>query len=100
MRRFLAVVLPSLLIPILAAGQAPHRIAIRAGKLIEGRSDKPVENALMPPGVVVSRLPLLRSQARNTSPAGPTFVEDWNRSASTSRNKSAELSLIPPGKLT
>ena len=47
MRRFLASVLPSLLIPIFAAGQAPHRIAIRAGKLIDGKSDKPVENALI-----------------------------------------------------
>ena len=47
MRRFLAFVLSSLLIPILAAGQAPHRIAIRAGKLIDGKSDKPMENALI-----------------------------------------------------
>jgi len=47
MRRFPVLVLASLLIPVLAEGQAPHRIAIRAGKLIDGKSDKPIENALL-----------------------------------------------------
>jgi len=45
MRRFLAAVLLSLAIPLLAVAQTPHRVAIRAGKLIDGRSDKPIENA-------------------------------------------------------
>ena len=47
MRRFPVLVLASLLIPVPAEGQAPHRIAIRAGKLIDGKSDKPIENALL-----------------------------------------------------
>src|SRR5579864_1915134 len=47
MRRFVVLVLSSLLIPAFAAGQAPHRTAIRAGKLIDGKSDKSVENALI-----------------------------------------------------
>src|SRR5690242_11600868 len=47
MRRFLALVLSGLLIPILVAGQAPHRVAIRAGKLIDGKNDRPMENALI-----------------------------------------------------
>jgi imidazolonepropionase-like amidohydrolase len=47
MRRFLAFLLSSLLIPVFTAGQMPHRIAIRAGKLIDGKSEKPVENALI-----------------------------------------------------
>jgi imidazolonepropionase-like amidohydrolase len=47
MRRFLAFLLSSLLIPVFTAGQMPRRIAIRAGKLIDGKSEKPVENALI-----------------------------------------------------
>jgi imidazolonepropionase-like amidohydrolase len=47
MRRFAAAVLLTLVIPLLAIAQAPHRIAIRAGKLIDGKSDKPLENALI-----------------------------------------------------
>ena len=47
MRRFLVVVFSCLFIPVIAVGQAPKRIAVRAGKLIDGKSDKPVENALI-----------------------------------------------------
>src|SRR6266849_9055711 len=47
MRRLFAVVLLCLLIPGLGAAQASHRIAIRAGKLIDGKSDRPLENALI-----------------------------------------------------
>src|SRR5437016_8445751 len=47
MRRFLAFVLAGQLTPVFAVGQAPHRMVIRAGKLIDGKSDKPVENALI-----------------------------------------------------
>jgi imidazolonepropionase-like amidohydrolase len=47
MRRIAAAVLLSLVLPVLAIAQAPHVVAIRAGKLIDGRSDKPIENALI-----------------------------------------------------
>jgi imidazolonepropionase-like amidohydrolase len=47
MRRILAAVLLNLVLTLLAAAQSPHRVAIRAGKLIDGKSDKPVENALI-----------------------------------------------------
>jgi imidazolonepropionase-like amidohydrolase len=47
MRRILAAFFFCFSIPLLVAAQAPHRVAIRAGKLIDGRSDKPVENALI-----------------------------------------------------
>lgn len=47
MRRFLTLLLAGLLIPVFALGQAPRRIAIRAGRLIDGKSDKPIENALI-----------------------------------------------------
>src|SRR5947199_5605817 len=47
MRRFLAFVLASPLVPVFAGGQAPHRTAIRAGRLIDGKTDKTIENALI-----------------------------------------------------
>src|SRR5437660_8876196 len=47
MRRFLVFVLSSLLIPVFITAQTPQRVAIRAGKLIDGKSDKPVENTLI-----------------------------------------------------
>ena len=47
MRCFFALVLASLFIPIFTAGQTPHQMAIRAGRLIDRKSDKPVEKALI-----------------------------------------------------
>jgi imidazolonepropionase-like amidohydrolase len=47
MRRFVTAVLVSLLISMGAGAQAPHRVAIRAGRLIDGKSEKPIENALI-----------------------------------------------------
>ena len=47
MRRISAAALLSLVFAMIAAAQAPHRVAIRAGKLIDGRSEKPIENALI-----------------------------------------------------
>jgi len=47
MCRILAAILFSLAIALLAAAQTAHRVAIRAGKLIDGKSDKPIENALV-----------------------------------------------------
>jgi len=37
----------SLAMPMLAFCQTPHRVAIRAGHLIDGKSDKSLENALI-----------------------------------------------------
>src|SRR5580765_1750657 len=47
MRRIVAAVLLNLVLTLLAAAQGPYRVAIRAGKLIDGKGDKPVENALI-----------------------------------------------------
>ena len=47
MRRFVTAVLLSLVVSMVAAAQAPHRVAIRAGRLIDGKSEKPIENALI-----------------------------------------------------
>jgi len=46
MRRTVVLLISCLLLPIVAAEQAT-RIAIRAGKLIDGRGEKPLENPLI-----------------------------------------------------
>ncbi|HKD51392.1 MAG TPA: amidohydrolase family protein [Candidatus Acidoferrum sp.] len=71
MRRFLAAVLPSLLIAVLAGGQAPHRIAIRAGKLIDGKSDKPMENAL----ILIEGDKIVSVSVAGSVPAGTEVVD-------------------------
>jgi imidazolonepropionase-like amidohydrolase len=47
MRRMQAALLISALLPVLAPSETPRRVAIRAGKLIDGRSDKSLENAVI-----------------------------------------------------
>src|SRR5882672_9196136 len=47
MRRLLIAFGLSLVMSMLAVCQTPHRVAIRAGKLIDGKSDKPLENVLI-----------------------------------------------------
>ena len=47
MRRLFVLFLLWLFLPLLVAGQAQTRIAIRAGRLIDGRSDKVLENVLI-----------------------------------------------------
>src|SRR5260370_18243077 len=47
MRRLLIAVVLSCVIPVTAFCQTPHRVAIRAGKLLDGKIEKPVENALI-----------------------------------------------------
>jgi imidazolonepropionase-like amidohydrolase len=47
MRRFQAALVLVLILPMLAVAQASHRVAIRAGKLIDGKSDKVIENAVI-----------------------------------------------------
>src|SRR6266481_415419 len=47
MHRTVVLLISCLLLPIVAAGQARTRIAIRAGKLIDGRGEKPLENPLI-----------------------------------------------------
>ena len=47
MRRIVVLFVSWLLLSMLAAGQAQTRLAIRAGKLIDGKSEKPLENVLI-----------------------------------------------------
>lgn len=71
MRRFFAFVLPTLLLPILAAAQAPHRIAIRAGRLIDGKNDRPVENAL----ILIEGDKIVSVTAGGSAPAGAEVID-------------------------
>src|SRR5262245_11010260 len=71
MRRFLAVVLTGLLLPLLAAGQSPHRAAIRPRKLIDGKNDKPVENAL----ILIEGDKIVSVTAGGSPPAGTEVVD-------------------------
>jgi imidazolonepropionase-like amidohydrolase len=47
MRRMQAALLISALLPVLVPSEIPRRVAIRAGKLIDGKSDKSLENAVI-----------------------------------------------------
>jgi imidazolonepropionase-like amidohydrolase len=71
MRRFFAVTLLGLAIPLLVAAQAPKRIAIRAGKLIDGKSEKAVENAL----IVIDGDRIVSVSAGGVAPAGAEVLD-------------------------
>jgi imidazolonepropionase-like amidohydrolase len=71
MRRFPVLVLASLLISVLAEGQAPHRIAIRAGKLIDGKSDKLIENAL----ILIEGDKIASATPGGSAPAGAEVID-------------------------
>lgn len=71
MRRFLVLVLPALLFPILAVAQAPHRIAVRAGKLIDGKGEKPVENAL----ILIEGDKIVSVTPGGSAPAGAEVID-------------------------
>src|SRR5205807_5074534 len=71
MRRFLVLVLAGLLIPIFTGGQTPQRVAIRAGKLIDGKSDRPVENAL----ILIEGDKIVSVTAGGSAPAGAEVVD-------------------------
>ncbi len=71
MRCFLVFVLSSLLIPAFIVGQAPHRMALRAGKLIDGKNDKPVENAL----IVIEGDKIVSVTLGGNAPAGAELID-------------------------
>jgi imidazolonepropionase-like amidohydrolase len=74
MHRILVLLISCLLFPILAAGQAPMRIAIRAGTLIDGRSENPLENPL----IQVAGDKIVSVTAGGTVPAGVEVVDLGN----------------------
>jgi imidazolonepropionase-like amidohydrolase len=71
MRRRFAVFLLSLVIPMLAFPQDGHRVAIRAGRLIDGKSDKSIENVL----IVIEGEKIVSVTAGGTAPAGVEIID-------------------------
>src|ERR1700730_6866270 len=71
MHRILVLLISCLLLPIVAAGQATTRIAIRAGKLIDGRGEKPLENAL----IQVEGDRIISVTAGGSAPSGMEVVD-------------------------
>src|SRR3984893_13306555 len=71
MHRILVLLISCLLLPIVAAGQATTRIAIRAGKLIDGRGGKAVENPL----IQVEGDKIISVTAGGSAPSGMEVVD-------------------------
>src|SRR6266481_8179547 len=71
MHRVLVLLVSCLLLPIVAAGQATTRIAIRAGKLIDGRGEKPLENPL----IQVEGDKIISVTAGGSAPSGMEVVD-------------------------
>ena len=71
MRRILVFALSGLLIPVFSAAQAPHRMAIRAGRLIDGKSEKPVENAF----ILIEGDKIVSVTPGGSAPAGAKVID-------------------------
>jgi imidazolonepropionase-like amidohydrolase len=71
MRRILITFVLCLTFPTLAPSQTPHRIAIRAGQLIDGKSDKPIVNAL----IVIEGDKIVSVVAGGSAPAGVEVID-------------------------
>src|SRR2546425_7008143 len=71
MRRLLIAFGLSLVMSMLALGQTPHRVAILAGKLIDGKSDKPLEKVL----IVIEGDKIASVVAGGSAPAGVEVID-------------------------
>src|SRR6267154_2369417 len=74
MLRILVLLVTYLLLPIVAAAQAPTRIAIRAGKLIDAKSEKPLENPL----ILLEGDKIVSVTAGGSAPAGVEVIDLGN----------------------
>ena len=74
MHRIWALLITYLLLGIVAAAQTPTRIAIRARQLIDGRSEKPLENPL----IEVEGDKIVSVTAGGSAPAGVAVVDLGN----------------------
>jgi imidazolonepropionase-like amidohydrolase len=74
MHRTFALLVVCLLLPIAATAQAPARLAIRAGKLIDGRGEKPLENPL----ILVEGDKVVSVTAGGSAPPGVQVVDLGN----------------------
>src|SRR5882757_2674735 len=71
MRRLLIAFGLSLVMSMLALCQTPHRVAILAGKLIDGKSDKPLEKVL----IVIAGDKIASVVAGGSPPAGVEVID-------------------------
>src|SRR5437879_5416328 len=71
MRRLLIAFGLSLVMSMLALCQTPHRVAILAGKLIDGKSDKPLEKVL----IVIEGDKIASVVAGGSAPAGVEVID-------------------------
>ena len=71
MNRILALLMSGILLAVAAAGQAPKRIAIRAGRLIDGKSEKPLENPL----ILVEGDRIVAVTVHGNAPAGVQVID-------------------------
>src|SRR5437016_3026137 len=71
MRRLLIAFGLSLVMSMFALCQTPHRVAILAGKLIDGKSDKPLEKVL----IVIEGDKIASVVAGGSAPAGVEVID-------------------------
>jgi imidazolonepropionase-like amidohydrolase len=71
MRRFVTAVLVSLVVSMMAVAQTPHRVAIRAGRLIDGKNEKPIENAL----ILIEGDKIVSVTAGGSAPSGVEVID-------------------------
>ena len=74
MNRIFALLMSGILLAVAAAGQAPKRIAIRAGRLIDGKSEKPLENPL----ILVEGDWIVSATVHGNAPAGVQVIDLGN----------------------
>ena len=71
MRHLLLASVLSFVIPVIALCQTSHRVAIRAGKLIDGKSEKAVENIM----IVIEGDKIASVTAGGSAPAGVEVID-------------------------
>jgi imidazolonepropionase-like amidohydrolase len=71
MKRRLAVLVVALLCSISLSAQSPKRVAVRAGKLIDGKSDQPIANAL----ILIEDGKITSVTAGGAAPAGVEVID-------------------------
>jgi imidazolonepropionase-like amidohydrolase len=71
MKRGLALLMVALLYSISLNAQTPQRFAVRAGKLIDGKSDRPIANAL----ILIEDGKISSVTAGGTAPAGVEVID-------------------------
>ena len=74
MNRIFVLLMSGILLAGAAAGQAPKRIAIRAGRLIDGKSEKPLENPL----ILVEGDRIASVTVHGNAPAGVQVIDLGN----------------------